>query len=906
MKTQNKLKQSLKLLDCLRFTVKAILAGLISAGLSQQASAQSYTLSALWTNTLPGLTTVAYTAGATNLYATNAAGTQDGGNRGMTYNPVSNLVYVAYRAGGVANVPVVAYNGNTGAVVTNLAGSAGLQLDQLGCADDGVVYGTSLYTSVAAGNKIYSWANATAPIATNYVAVGGDAYVSVLAGKRVGDSLAVRGSGVNTLIIAGVQNFALWVIWSTTDGTNFTPTVLTNTTSGIFPSVQGISFFTNNTFIVKGGTGGDAYVIQYPTNFASLTSPVATTVVGHAQLTGIASGQADLSFNAGSGLLATVSQNSGSGSGVALFNAANFPTSSTLLTSTNFPAPVLNGNQTGDVALGGTGKTNLLFALTSNNGLHAYTINFTPAVIAPTITVPPVGATVYAFTNSYVFSVTATGTQPFKYQWQYNSVSNLATAANIANATNASLTNIPVTTNLAGWYNVIVSNSSGAVTSAPVQLIVQTGLTSAYVTQLWALPADNSAAYLDTGYNTRGLAYDPVTGTVIVAEHAHQDIYVLSPTNGSLLYRLTDDFSGLPKGSIFGLGQVAVSDDGVLYACNVSSYNPTNSTAVFDPGNNIDTRFSITRFSQIADPTGAGYTLSAAFTGDPGASWPGNPGVSSGDRWGDSMTIRGGGTNTEMLMGSYVTLSGGQFGTGPGTNVCIFDTADGINFTAHTISVTNAPDGFSYLGVAWGTNNTFWTKAPGYNLRQIQYDKATGIGWVIQSIASSAGLGSLQNLDGIALDTTNNILAGVQTGDVPNNLQLFEIPTLGFPPVPYYQAFFPAYNVNGNGNAATTIKFPYIFSLDANNGIIALQYSVPLVPFNLVKSYTPGGALVLTWQTVTGHSYQVQSTSTILDGPGTVWSNVGSSFTAPIPGTHSFTNTSFPINTQLYYRVKAN
>jgi hypothetical protein len=418
------------------------------------------------------------------------------------------------------------------------------------------------------------------------------------------------------------------------------------------------------------------------------------------------------------------------------------------------------------------------------------------------------------------------------------------------------------------------------------------------------LAADNSQPYLDTGYNTRGLAFDPNTMSVLVAEHAAAQIYALNPTNGQLKFMTTTPLTGLPSGSIFPLGQVVVADDGVAYCCNVSSYQPGQQT-----GGGVD--FSITRFDSVITATnGDGSinptnTFEAAFTGDPGAYSPGNIGVSSQDRWGDSMAIRGAGTNTQILLGSYETITDGSgnhlFGTGFGTNVSILTTTDGTNFTPTTIVVTNAPDGFAYLGVAWGSSNTFWAKSPGFNLRQVQYDLNTGIGTVVLSFATTASAGSLSSVCGIGLDVSNNILAGVNVGDAPNDLELFQIPSLGFPPEAYYQTFFPAYNANDNGNAATTIKFPYIFSLDANNGIIGLQYSIPLLPFSLVTSVI-NQSLVLTWQSVLGRTYQLQATSALSDTPS--WTDVGSPITAPASSTLSYTNASLTGLPQ-FYRVVA-
>jgi len=81
----------------------------------------------------------------------------------------------------------------------------------------------------------------------------------------------------------------------------------------------------------------------------------------------------------------------------------------------------------------------------------------------------PDGATIYA---SVFFTLTPTvsGTLPLNYQWQYNTVSNLATAVNIPGNRRSYAFNPPVVTNT-GWYDVIVTNFA-VVTSAPVLLTV--------------------------------------------------------------------------------------------------------------------------------------------------------------------------------------------------------------------------------------------------------------------------------------------------------------------------------------------------------------------------------------------------------------------------------------------------
>ena len=66
------------------------------------------------------------------------------------------------------------------------------------------------------------------------------------------------------------------------------------------------------------------------------------------------------------------------------------------------------------------------------------------------------------------FSVLSSGRFPLFYQWQFD-------GTNLANATNATLALSNLTTNQAGSYSVLVSNSLGSATSSNALLTVLTG-----------------------------------------------------------------------------------------------------------------------------------------------------------------------------------------------------------------------------------------------------------------------------------------------------------------------------------------------------------------------------------------------------------------------------------------------
>jgi Tol biopolymer transport system component len=88
------------------------------------------------------------------------------------------------------------------------------------------------------------------------------------------------------------------------------------------------------------------------------------------------------------------------------------------------------------------------------------TLNPTP----PAIVYPPTGQTMFAGGN-VTFIVTANGTPPLSYQWNYNGTS-------IAGATNISLTLTNVQLTQAGNYAVLVANAFGSIISSNAMLTV--------------------------------------------------------------------------------------------------------------------------------------------------------------------------------------------------------------------------------------------------------------------------------------------------------------------------------------------------------------------------------------------------------------------------------------------------
>jgi len=113
------------------------------------------------------------------------------------------------------------------------------------------------------------------------------------------------------------------------------------------------------------------------------------------------------------------------------------------------------------------GATFLVIVTNSTGTVTSQTATLTVQALAPTISTQPTNQTVFAG-QSATFSVGALGTPPLSYQWQENGI-------NIASATAASNTTPPTTpADNGATFQVVVTNSSGSVTSQLATLYVST------------------------------------------------------------------------------------------------------------------------------------------------------------------------------------------------------------------------------------------------------------------------------------------------------------------------------------------------------------------------------------------------------------------------------------------------
>lgn len=438
------------------------------------------------------------------------------------------------------------------------------------------------------------------------------------------------------------------------------------------------------------------------------------------------------------------------------------------------------------------------------------------ATAPPTISSQPADATVIAG-GTATFSVTAAGSTPLKYQWRFD-------GTNLNGVTTSQLALTNAQTGQAGGYSVVVTNNYGAVTSRVAVLAVNPAFAFSSMKRLWSL-APGSRSYLTTGTTTpaeRGLACNPVTRRLILVSRTSPTAYVLDADTGADLWTL--DKTGITGGynASYYLLMVGVAEDSAVYAGNLTLAGGTMPFKLYRWVND----------SAATVPT-------VAYSGDPGAG--------DSQRWGDTLDVRGAGTNTQIILSSR-----------SGNVVAVLTTANGTSFTSRLITVADAPTGAFGLGLTFGLGNTFWGKATSHSLRQVGFDLANGTGTILRSHASPDFPGSVAP---IGVSTALNLLGGINVGTTGNNFRLYDLtPTNGTPVILASTNFASDNDNTGSGTGSVDFSGDRVYALGANNGLMAMQILAPTPPVTApVITTQPQNQIVSVGQNV---SFSVTATGT--------------------------------------------
>lgn len=310
--------------------------------------------------------------------------------RGLAFNPVTGNLVIASRQGG-NNVQI--WNATTGTQTGTLGmggvtGGAGAVINMVGVASDGAIYVGNLTTTASELFKVYRWADET-PSINPTVAFSGTLAATVSGTlrqiSRIGDSLAVSGSGNSTLIAAAGNssntsvpvgansnsNFAVLSYASgTATSTAFMAVPGTVTTNGNNDYRLSLTFVDSDTLIGKSAASGTARLSDFSIGSGTANALAISGLTNWTQLSyrEIDSKPYLAAINVTNNRVGVFSLSSG--------------TVATLLTqfTTTVGGTISNGNGTGATAWGVTTQPDpaspwyyetTLYAMNTNNGVQA-------------------------------------------------------------------------------------------------------------------------------------------------------------------------------------------------------------------------------------------------------------------------------------------------------------------------------------------------------------------------------------------------------------------------------------------------------------------------------------------------------------------------------------------------------
>ena len=734
-----------------------------------------------------------------------------GFQRGYAYDTTTGMtVLVDPNVGNAGNSGyfqggIYVIDGTSGNVVSTLApdgiygpGDGGWPASGLGVADDGVVY----ICNQISGNAsqvftIYSWANVWQSNAGPAIAFSSTIPVD----QRYGATLAVRGAGTNTQIIIGSKSKSGTsgtnvVLFTTADGVNFTaiPMATDVTTAGL---ADGIAFGAGNTFWAKSVGGAPLLLMSFDlatSNATTLAKFDTTAMPASANL-------GPLAINLSTKLLAAIEAVTPGGIGqrVWLYDI------SATLTNLALPPVLLDikgytPNNTaasapsGFLAFGGGN----LYSHVVNNGLLSFSVGSVPMPV-PIISTQPTPSTISILTGQSAHWDVLGFPAVSAYQWRQN-------GTNVLNATNTALNIVNATTDNSGTYTVVLSNSAGSTTSAPVVLTVVNS-TPWHLKPLWAVGPTAGADYLNNsgGQSTpeqRTIAFNARSNELYIvsrlspAGSAYQ-IYVIPATNVSftppaIVKQL--NLTGVGVGNIALVG-IGCSDDGSIYACNETS-----------SGN-----WALYRWADSDPNTQPVLVYGPAEPDQQGAN----------GRYGDNMTVRGSGTDTQIIIDNNSTTARFVVVLTPTDSSMTQFTAT-YNTVATTFANSTIGRSLQWVSSTDTTDFTFWQKHYGTTLIQSTFVNSSG------SIASSniSYTGFPATMGPVWVDAPHNVLVGIKTNNAttPHTLELYDVTALSNP-VSIASYPFPNTLPQANLNyiAQALVSGNYVFAISGNNGVMGFQ-----------------------------------------------------------------------------------
>jgi hypothetical protein len=339
-------------------------------------------------------------------------------------------------------------------------------------------------------------------------------------------------------------------------------------------------------------------------------------------------------------------------------------------------------------------------------------------------------------------------------------------------------------------------------------------------TNVWAVAADTWPDLPSSGNNVRGVAISPVTANVLFGTTAGGSNHVttLAFADGSRLGSGSGD--GITAGTL-ALIKVRVSEDGFVYACNLSG-SPASQLKVYRWPSDTD----------FSTPPLLVYSSTNEFA----------PAANSFQyRVGDYMDLRGTGATTEIV------LTGNGTGANISTNFVLLRATDAAatNFTALTITMPGVGSSAGGGVTFEGTNNALYIKAANAtSASRLVYDTSA----LTSSITATLVLDT-NSLNGLKFYSTEGVKllasvafgAGTATNTSTHRARVFQLVGTSNVVRVLDAALPQPYFGNGNGIGSVDFVNDHAVFGEPNNGIALFRIS----SVNPLLVGTPVGGLVV-------------------------------------------------------------
>jgi hypothetical protein len=768
------------------------------------------------------------------------------------------------------------YTLNTNGITLGV-GNGGIGLSGVAVADDGAIYACNIAPVAGGGNpfdasrlfRIYRWADANPATPPVLIYTGDPAIAAGISGptstNRWGDTLAVRGSGTNTLLILDNNNsparFVALLYPTDASMTTWSQSGLHQVATGTSIG-RSLEFGAGNTFWQKRNATA---LIQSPFDLVSPIDPVPELI----RTTAFTNALSGAAIDNARHLLAGVSTYPATITGpdtLDLYEISDL-TSPLLLAQYNFPANFgTNHNVATPNAITHTiWKGDKVFALEGGNGVMAFNVAAGPPTAPVFLTQPQNIRIIQGGTGSFVASVD----QQSAFQWQFEGV-------NIPGATNASYIINNAQLSNTGGYRVIATNIFGKGTSDVATATVYLPQDEYALAPVWSAVVGSQPYISGLGGgspNTRTIAYNSLSNHLYVVSRSSPStsnyvIYAVNASDGSIVSTLNTNgiYNGgaVGEGGI-GLGGIGVADDGAIYACNIaldacgcSAFALTNTPA--------DSMFRIYRWANGDSNT----PPVQVFVGDPA-------GQATPLRWGDMLAVRGSGTNTEVLLDTTAGFA------------AVLKPTDEF-MTNLAAAYFTAPAQSTAIGrsLQFGNANTIWQKRISTPVRSSSYDLVNHSSVQLASYPSFAS-----TLGPVAQDFSRSLMAGINfngSNDIGDSVDLYEMVQPAAPLLVAQYRFPTNHQANGNFIGQVVFAGSRVWALNANNGLMAFTIAAPSLAINQA-----GPDVVVSWTTnVPG--LQLQSTPTLSPA---AWADVTNTVTL-VGGRYTITDT---VSVSRFYRL---